>query len=501
MLKKHHFHTGLWSLGHRAEPSPHYPVLRVVEGIVECNTCGLFQRMPEIAPGKVAECCRCESQLERRRRTSVISTPLAFCVASIALYLALLVSTLMTLNIGGRVNTITIHSGPAQLVYQGLGLVSTVVAAGTIVLPGTVLVMMAAILYGGSRREMPLWTRPLLAWYELLRPWSMIEVYVIGLLVAYSKLVDLAVVTLLPGAFLLGALMLTMAALDSTFDAEMIWEHRTVRGEAGLTRYDGATLPLPPVQNMLSCHTCHLVFLADAPVPNQADMGDCPRCGQILRRRKRDSVQAAVCFLIAAFTFYIPANLLPVMTYVRMGSGYPSTITGGVIELWQSGLYVLALIVLFASITLPCLKIVSLSLMLYCEHRKRAWHLVGLSKLYHVVMLIGRWSMIDVFMVSILVAVVRFAILAHVTADQGIVFFMLVVILTIFAADVYDPRGVWDAAGKNDDHPGYIDPRMRKAALRKRKAVGHKAVGRHKTDRTVKARSEPLAANGESGHA
>lgn len=452
MLKKHHFHTGLWSLGkrcHRSSTQRQQPGLRIVDGVMECSTCGLFQRVPAIAPGQVAECPRCANQLERRRRTSAISTPLAFCIASIAFYLSLVVSVLLTLNIRGRENTISIHSGPIELARQGLGLVATVVASCTIFLPGLVLGMMLAILYAASRPEMPLWVRPVLAWYERLRPWSMIEVYVIGLLVAYSKLVDLAIVSLHPGVFLLGGLMVTMAALDSTFDADLIWAHRTVLTEGGPAHYDGATQPMPPVQNMVGCHTCQLVLVADRPVPNEADMGDCPRCGQILRRRKLNSVQAAICCLIAAFTFYIPANLLPVMTVVYMGKGKPSTISGGVVELWQSGLQYLAILVLFASITLPCLKIVSLSAMLYCEHQKKAWHLVGLSKLYRIVMLIGRWSMIDVFMVSILVGVVRFAFLSHVDADPGIVFFMLVVILTIFAAEAYDPRGVWDAAGLN----------------------------------------------------
>ncbi|WP_241664117.1 paraquat-inducible protein A [Oecophyllibacter saccharovorans] len=461
MLRKHHFHTGLWSLrscrarsgtpdgneGHGAEP------LRVVTGVMECPTCGLFQRIPSLAGGQVAECCRCGAQLERRRGTTLISTPLAFCIASLAFYLALLVSALMTLNVHGRQNTISIHSGPIELVHQGLGIVATVVVSCTILLPGLVLGMMLLILYAGSRPELPRWICPVLAWYERLRPWSMIEVYVIGLLVAYSKLVDLAIVNLHAGTFLVGALMFTMAALDSTFDAEMIWAHGSIRSLPGLTSYDATRRPLPPSQNMLACSTCQLVLLSEAPVPDQADMGDCPRCGQILRRRKLDSVQATLSFLISAFLFYIPANLLPVMTVVWMGKGAPSTIMGGVFELWRSGLYFLAVLVLFASITLPCLKIVSLSAMLYCEWRRKAWHLVGMSKLYRVVVLIGRWSMIDVFMVSILVGVVRFAFLSHVNADTGVVFFMLVVILTIFAADVYDPRGLWDAVGLNAFQP------------------------------------------------
>ncbi|WP_240810567.1 paraquat-inducible protein A [Formicincola oecophyllae] len=475
--------------------NPHHSSeLRIVTGIMECRTCGLFQRLPAVLPGEVAECCRCGSQLERRRRTATLGGPWAFCIAALAFYGALLVSSVMMLNVYGHVNVIVMMSGPHQLVSQGMGIIAVLVALTSVILPGVVLLMMCAILYGAGKDDLPTWCRPLLAWYERLRPWSMVEVYVIGLLVAYTKLIDLALVILLPGTFLLGALMLSMAALDSTFDAEMIWEHRSVRAEKGHPPYDGATNPMPPPRHMLSCGTCELVLLAPHAIPNTADMGDCPRCGQILHRRKPNAVQGAICFLIAAFVFYIPANCLPVMTYARLGKGYPNTIIGGVHELWQADLWVLALIVLFASITLPVLKIVSLALMLYCELTRRAWHLIGLSKLYHIVMLIGRWSMIDVFMISILVAVVRFSFFAHVTADPGIVFFAMVVVLTIFAADMYDPRGVWDAAGRNERHPGFL-PHQHRHPLKRR----HRGHGCPKGPPVVTTTPEPLASLGAEG--
>lgn len=297
MLRKDRFHKGLWSQGGAfslVRQDIDQPFLKVVDGLQECTVCGLFQYVPALKPGHVLCCSRCGENMARRRRTSEIAAPLTFCVASLALYLVLLVSPLMTLNVYGRENTVSLFSGPLELVAQGFGEIGMLVGLTTVIMPGVVLVLMALVLYGGSRNELPRWVRPILAWYERLRPWSMIEVYVIGVLVAYTKLVDLALLTLRPGIFLLGALMVLMAAMDSAFDADMIWSHRSVKKQRWLGLYNAEERPRPPEKHMLSCQACGLVFVARGAVEDERDMGDCPRCGQILRRRKRNSFQAAL---------------------------------------------------------------------------------------------------------------------------------------------------------------------------------------------------------------
>lgn len=467
MFKKNRFYEGLWSCWEAlrfgsvdydtrsASATVFKSELTLVQGLKECSSCGLFQIVPDLHPGRVAECSRCGTMLERKRRTSPIIAPLTFCLASLILYLALLVCPLMTIDVHGRDNMVTIRSGPHALIEQGFSLIAILISIATIIMPAIVLSFMLFILYGASARKIPPFAREILAWYEKLRPWSMIEVYVIGLIVAYSKLVDLAVVKLLSGSFILFALMFMMAAMDSTFNSEFFWRRLSPHRGEPLSVYEKDfreeeyIVSELPRNQLLSCVYCQSVYLAKHPVPNSADMGNCPVCDQTLRRRKQRSVMASFSFLIAAFVFYIPANLLPIMTYVKMGQGQPSTILSGVRQLWHADLYILALIVLLASIIIPVLKIVALSTMLCCETFQQDWNLKFLSKLYGFVCFIGRWSMIDVFMISILAAIVKFSFLAHVAADSGVVFFASVVVLTIFAADVYDPRGMWDAAGYN----------------------------------------------------
>lgn len=465
------FHTRLWrnAVMMSAQRKNPTPALKVVEGLRECPSCGLFQCVSYLKPGQVAACGRCNAQLARRRRTAPIAAPAAFCIASAALYLALLISTLMTLNVSGRENTVSLLTGPIELMHEGFGEVGLLVGLVTLIMPGIAIALMGAILVGATREHMPDWTPRFMRWYEALREWSMIEVYILGVFVAYSKLIDLALVSLEPGVYLIAGLMFTMAATDSTLDEEQIWQNRDIEEEMHDARGRRLSVEhvyvhshgMPPVQHLLSCHACQLVMDFGHTLPREDVVGECPRCQHTLRRRKPFSLSNTAALLIAAIIFYVPANLFPVMTYSKVGHADASTIVNGAIELWQAGLIPLSLLVLFASITVPVLKIVSLATMVTVTRFGWKRHLPFLTKLFRVVDIIGRWSMIDVFMISILVAVVHFNFLANVTANFGCVCFATVVILTIFAVHTFDPRGMWDAAGCNGPIKGPIEDAVR----------------------------------------
>ena len=208
--------------------------------------------------------------------------------------------------------------------------------------------------------------------------------------------------------------------------------------------------PLPPPSHMASCLSCGAVLAFDEAMPTTEALGFCPRCGHVVRRRKSNGRMRALALLISAVVFYLPANIYPVMTVIRLGGGSGHTIIEGAVELWQDGMIPLSLLVLFASVTVPVLKIFGLLFMLFTTWRHSARWLVGRTKLYRVIDVIGRWSMIDVFMVSILVAMVRFNSMASITANGGMVCFAAVVVLTIFAVHAFDPRVMWDGVGDND---------------------------------------------------
>ncbi len=196
---------------------------------------------------------------------------------------------------------------------------------------------------------------------------------------------------------------------------------------------------------LASCHSCHL--LSRLP----ADHGVCPRCGAHLHLRKPDSINRSWAYLIAAMILYVPANLLPVTHTVSLGSAQDDTIMSGVIYFFATGMWPIALIIFIASIFVPLLKMMILGGLLLSVHRHSRWRPVERTRFYRLTEMIGRWSMVDIYVVTILVALVKLGAFANIDAGPGAIFFALVVILTILAAENFDPRLIWDSMENTDD--------------------------------------------------
>lgn len=197
------------------------------------------------------------------------------------------------------------------------------------------------------------------------------------------------------------------------------------------------------VTGPLVCHACRK--LATAPAGATGAL-ICPRCGSDLHRRKPNSLVRAWAMLIAATVMYIPANVYPVLKLDILGERQAATILTGVEELFHAGMWEIAALVFFASITVPMLKILGLGFLLISVHLKSRWRLRDRTQLYRLIEGIGRWSMIDMFMVSILVALVQLGGVATIDPGIGATCFASVVVITMFAADAFDPRIIWDAA-------------------------------------------------------
>lgn len=197
---------------------------------------------------------------------------------------------------------------------------------------------------------------------------------------------------------------------------------------------------------MIACETCGLVLRTPA---GAADLGHCPRCATTLHRRKRDSLHRTWAYVIAATILYLPANLLPVL-YTTQGFDRSSdTILSGVVELWRYGSWDLAVIVFTASIVVPLLKIGTLVMLLVTTQCGSVWRRPERARLYRIMEFIGHWSMLDVFAVALLVALVHFGPLARVEPGGGIIAFGAVVVLTMLATMSFDPRLIWDAPEKD----------------------------------------------------
>lgn len=189
-------------------------------------------------------------------------------------------------------------------------------------------------------------------------------------------------------------------------------------------------------RGLAACHTCGKV----APVAEEC----CPRCGSRIHTRKPDSISRTIAFMIAAAMLYIPAMTLPVMTLQELGDIEPTTIVEGMLDFWNSGDYPIALVIFSASILIPILKIVALVWLCAAATGRVEPSPRMLAKVYWLTELLGRWSMIDIFVVGILVAMVQVGTYMTVTPGPGALAFGAVVILTMFAASSFDPRLLWD---------------------------------------------------------
>ncbi|MGD2013501.1 MAG: paraquat-inducible protein A [Desulfobacterales bacterium] len=191
---------------------------------------------------------------------------------------------------------------------------------------------------------------------------------------------------------------------------------------------------------LISCHCCHLLCQR----AKQPSHMQCPRCGADMHDRKPNSIARTWALVLAAFIFYIPANVLPITIVISLGKAQSDTIMSGVIYFLQTGMWPIALIIFLASVFIPLLKLLVIIFLLISVQRQASWRRLDRTRLYRIVEIIGRWSMVDIFVVTILVALVHLGGLATIHAGPGALFFGAVVVITIFAAMSFDPRLIWD---------------------------------------------------------
>lgn len=196
---------------------------------------------------------------------------------------------------------------------------------------------------------------------------------------------------------------------------------------------------------VVACHACGLVCEDTLDV---AGWARCPRCEASLHRRRPDSIARAWAFLLAGMIFYIPANLLPVMFTGQFGDDSENTVMSGIIEFWKTGSYGIALVIFIASVAVPCTKFLVLGLLLITAQRRSNWARRERARLYRLVELIGYWSMLDVLVVAVVAALVKFQTLSEVEPRVGILYFGAMVIMTMLSAMNFDPRLIWDGDKK-----------------------------------------------------
>ena len=201
--------------------------------------------------------------------------------------------------------------------------------------------------------------------------------------------------------------------------------------------------PAPTTLNsgLVGCGVCHLLV----PAPEPKVRARCPRCGAALHRRKPDSIHRTWALVIAALIFYIPANVLPITVVTSLGMTQADTIMSGVIYFLHEGAWYIAAVIFIASVFVPLIKLMILIYLLISVQSGSTARMQDRTRLYRFTEAVGRWSMVDIFVVTILVALVNLGALATLRAGPAAPFFAMVVVVTMFAAMSFDPRLIWDA--------------------------------------------------------
>jgi paraquat-inducible protein A len=392
--------------------------------------CGLLQLLPRLYRHAVIECARWGHVLASRT-TGRVDLPLALSLCALLLLVPAIAAPLMSVSTLGAARESWLSTGAHTLGAEGYRSLGVLVLACGIVLPfvysGALVWVLGTLHFIPGRAHERPHVGWVYRWVLMLRPWMMLDVLLIGAFVAYTRLEAVAQVQIDAGGWCLMAATFVLLLALTQLDDRTIWSALPPRID-------------PPQPGALACTTCDLI------VANASSR--CPRCFAPLHRRKPDSVRRTVALLLAGYLLYIPANLLPVLTLVRFGDVERNTIMSGVFELIRNDLWPLAVIVFVASIVLPLTKLLGLTWMLLAIRLRSSRRLVARTRLFRTIDVIGRWSNIDVFMGSVLVGLLQFGALTSVRAGPGLLAFAAVVVITMFATVTFDPRLMWDAAGR-----------------------------------------------------
>lgn len=400
--------------------------------IIACHECDNLYHYIPIASSGTATCQRCGSLLYRNVPNS-LDRGIALYITALILFIIANTFPFLSLELGGRVEENILLSSGVAMYQMGMGELGVLIFLTSIGFPFLTIMGMLYLMIPIRMGYVPPVMGPVYRMIEAISPWSLVSVFMLGVLISIVKLQDLA--NVIPGIALyaLVALLVSFTAARANFDPESLWGH-----------FDYTLPDISNPEKLMNCHTCDLLTSA------KPGLEECPRCSAPIHHRKTNSITRTWALLFTATILIIPANLYPVMTVIQFGQGEPNTIMSGVLHLIESGMFGLAMIVFVASVVIPVMKLIILSFLLLSVQRGSTWRPKDRTLLYRITETVGAWSMVDIFLVGILSALVSLDVLSTIRPGIGASFFAGAVVFTMFAAHSFDPRLIWDNAINND---------------------------------------------------
>ncbi|MBV1878343.1 MAG: paraquat-inducible protein A [Pseudomonadales bacterium] len=403
-----------------------------IKQLVACHECDAVYTRVVLHAGAKALCSRCGYELYRHISESLEKSLALYITTLICMLIANVFPFLAMKTAGLYEQSLVVSSGWA--LYQfGMAELGLVVFIASIIAPLVITLGMLYLLVPLKFGVLVSGHGPVLRLIRFCRPFSLMSVFLLGTIIAVVKLQSLA--TVVPGIGLLAFVLMLFAytAASATFDPEIIWQYSNIK--------QLENTQLKPGERIYQCHVCGLIRTEKMQLQHDEH---CQRCGSSMHYRIEHSLQRCGALLVAALMMLIPANIYPIMTVISLGRGAPDTILSGVVKLISHGMWGLGLIVLFASIVVPLLKLFALSYLLYSVRVNSSWRPKDRTLLYRCTEVLGAWSMVDVFLVGLLCGLVKLGFIATIEPGIGASFFAAAVVLTMLAAQSFDPRLIWD---------------------------------------------------------
>ncbi len=387
-----------------------------------------------LAVGEASSCPRCGHTLSRHLPEQE-RRPIAYGFAAIIMFVLSNAFTFMSFSAKGVGQEMTFLQCITTLVDQGYLFLGAVLSLTLIGLP---LVYMGSIMLVLWRVDKDLHSNALRSLGRLLcriKPWLMVDVFLIGVLISLVKLMGMADIKMGLSFWAFVGYTLLLIKMISSLDRMWLWQRLFGPSEPhGVTVDDDEASAMSA--GLVGCHICGAL--------SEAGADSCKRCGEYLHSRKPGGLNRTWALLFTSIILYVPANLYPIMDTVFLGDDSPSTILGGVLVLWAMGSYPIAAVIFFASVVVPLVKILALLWLCYMVQRGQGASPLGKLKLYRMTEFVGRWSMIDVFVVAILAGLIRLDNLMTIYPGPAAVAFAGVVLVTMVAAMSFDSRLIWD---------------------------------------------------------
>lgn len=398
-----------------------------------CPQCDLLVEIPVIAIGQKAKCPRCHTTLTSRWKEPR-KRPIGYAISALFMLLLANLFPFVNMNVAGLSSEVTLIQIPRVLVSDNYASMASLFMVVVQLLPA--ICMLSIIILCLNTRLSAHWKVSIARTLFRLRTWCMVEIFLAGVLVSFVKLMAYGDVGV--GASFVPYVLFCLLQLRAFQCTDRYWLWQQVEpaprlvqplrvGESGLS------------QGLRSCNCCMAILPAAQSV--------CSRCETKGHARRKNSLQWTMALLVTSVLLYIPANLLPIMITQALGTKITSTIMAGVVLLWGEGSYPVAMVIFIASIMVPSLKMLAIGWLCWDANSDKKIDRERLHVIYEMVEFVGRWSMIDVFVIAVLSALVRMGQLMSIYPDIGALLFAGVVILTMFAAMTFDPRLIWDRAG------------------------------------------------------